>query len=63
MTLIVATHFRTDVNALSESGKISATDGTLRVTDAKDLTIYITIATNFGGSSVNPPNPGLTTKE
>ncbi len=53
------THFRTDVNALSESGKISATDGTLRVTDAKDLTIYITIATNFGGSSVNPAKSGI----
>ena len=49
-------HFRTDINAFTSTGKISAKDGKLNVVNAKDLTIYVTIATNFENSSVNPAN-------
>lgn len=52
------THFRTDINAFSNSGKITAAGGKLNVENATDLTIYVTIATNFSGSDVNPANSG-----
>lgn len=49
-------HFRSDINALTSTGKITAENGNLIVEDAKDLTIYITVSTNFSGASVNPAN-------
>lgn len=49
-------HFRSEINALSSTGVITAKDGKLIATGAKDLTIHIIIATNFSGASVNPAN-------
>lgn len=47
-------HFRTDINTFSSTGKITADNGLLNVSGATDLTIYVTIATNFENSTVNP---------
>lgn len=47
--------FRTDISAISKTGKITATpEGGLDVKGTDDLTIYVTIATNFAGSRKNP---------
>ena len=47
--------FRADISAVAKSGKITATpDGSLDVKATDDLTIYISIATNFAGTRTNP---------
>lgn len=49
-------HFRANVSAVSTSGTISTDNGVLDVDNAKDITIYITMATNFENAVVNPAN-------
>lgn len=52
--------FRTDISAFSPEGKVTAMpDGSLKVEDARELVVYITIATNFAGATVNPSNAGM----
>lgn len=47
--------FRANISAKSPKGKISANpDGSLSISDAREVTLYITIATNFAGANTNP---------
>ncbi len=51
------TKFRTIVAADPQSGSVaSLPDGKLEIKDTRDVTIYVAIATNFAGASVNPAN-------
>jgi len=48
-------HFRADISAKSSSGHIKPfPEGKLDVKGTKELTIYISISTNFAGATVNP---------
>ncbi len=49
-------HFRANISAISNSGTVSADKDMLNIDDAKDITIYITMATNFENAVVNPAN-------
>lgn len=52
--------FRTNISAYSPNGSITPTpDGKLDVKGTTDLTIYVTMATNFAGVSVNPSESGI----
>lgn len=52
--------FRTDISAYTPAGKITATpQGSLDVAGTTDLTIYVTIATNFAGASADPNTAGV----
>lgn len=47
-------HYRTNINAITASGTVSEEKGTLHINQTTDVTIYITIATNFDNLTVNP---------
>lgn len=52
--------FRTDICASSADGTITATPkGSLDVKGTTDLTIYVTIATNFAGAASDPNTAGV----
>lgn len=56
-------HFRTNVTAVAASGNVTpGADGTLTVTDTKDVNILINIATNFGGANILPAKTGIDEK-
>lgn len=50
------THFRANVAAVSNSGTVDIKDGHLDIIDATDVTVYITISTNFEAPDINPAN-------
>lgn len=49
-------HFRTNIAVLTNTGSVTENAGCIDVSDATDVTVYVTIATNFEGASVNPAN-------
>ncbi len=49
-------HFRANVAAVSNTGTIDTTDGQINVNDATDVTIYVTMSTNFEAPNINPAN-------
>lgn len=52
--------FRADVSAKISSGTIEATpSGALDVKGTKEVTVYVTIATNFAGANTNPSRGGV----
>lgn len=51
-------HFRTNIKALSRSGKVEADDKRIVVRHARDLEIYVCNETNFDGPFVNPTDSG-----
>jgi len=51
-------HFCAVIDAISKSGKIRTDKGCIIITGAKDLTIYMSIATNFAASDINPAVSG-----
>ncbi|MDE6143327.1 MAG: glycoside hydrolase family 95 protein, partial [Muribaculaceae bacterium] len=52
--------FRADISAKAASGKIIPTSsGALDVKGTTELTIYVTIATNFAGANTNPSHGGI----
>ena len=54
------TRFRADITAVAANGTVTPTlRGDLDVRNTTDLTVYVTIATNFAGASVNPANAGI----
>lgn len=56
-------HFRTNISAITDKGEITPeADGTLSVKDARNVTILINIATNFGGQHVFPEKSGIDEK-
>ncbi|MDE6369187.1 MAG: glycoside hydrolase family 95 protein [Muribaculaceae bacterium] len=49
-------HFRANVAAVSNTGTIDTADGSINVNDATDVTIYVTMSTNFEAPNINPAN-------
>lgn len=49
-------HFRANVTAVSETGTVTMSGKSLEVSDAKDVTVYITMTTNFELPTINPAN-------
>lgn len=47
-------HFRADIAATSKTGKVRASGDCIEVDNATDITIYITMSTNFENATVNP---------
>lgn len=53
------TGFRTQIRVISPGAKVSATsDGSLKISNSKDATIIVAIATGFNGAHVNPATEG-----
>ena len=52
--------FRADISAVAANGTVTPTlRGDLDVRNTTDLTVYVTIATNFAGANVNPSNAAI----
>lgn len=52
--------FRADISAKAADGTVKPLpDGSLSVSGTTDLTVYITMATNFAGAGVNPASAGI----
>lgn len=52
--------FHADVAAISKKGKITAMpDGSIDISGTNDLTVIISIATNFAGAHINPETGGI----
>lgn len=49
-------HFRANIAAVSNTGTIDTTDGSINVNNATDVTVYVTISTNFEAPNINPAN-------
>lgn len=46
--------FRSVVNVAATDGKVKNDNGRLEIKNSRDLTVYVTIATNFAGAHTNP---------
>lgn len=49
-------HFRANVAVVTDTGSVTSGEGCIEVIDATDVTVYVTMSTNFEGASVNPAN-------
>lgn len=47
-------HFRANIAAISGSGTVKSANDCVEINDATDFTVYVTMATNFENSAVNP---------
>lgn len=55
--------FATAITADAKSGRVSAADGKLTVTDTRDVTLWVSSATNFAGARVNPSRSTINAAE
>lgn len=52
------TRFSTQIQVITNDGKITYTDSSIQVTNATATTIYVSMATSFNGFDKNPATEG-----